>query len=148
MAARGVSQDDIALALNVSKATLAKYIMLGDETEVKEAYLNGKRLYASNLVDNLMLEAAAPLHDDPKLANAAVQRQKLIVDTAKWIGAKLLPRVYGDNLHIDHAHTGTVELSPLAQLRQLESKGASTEVKPLQMDGASIDNDVSDDDCF
>ena len=33
--------------------------------------------------------------------NAAVQRDRLIIDTKKWILAKLAPKVYGDKLQID-----------------------------------------------
>lgn len=91
--------------------------------------MEAKRIYAHDVAEAIMREASAPLHPNPKLANAEVQRRRLIVDASKWIACKLLPKVYGDNLVIDHNHSGKVELSPLAQLRQLESKGPVVEVE-------------------
>jgi len=117
---------------------------MDDFPEIKSVYLAAKQAYAADLAEDVMLQASAPLHDNPKLANAEVQRRRLIVETSKWIASKLLPKVYGDNLKINHEHSGKIQLSPLAQLRQLESKGPVIDV-PLH---AIIANTVSEEDCF
>ena len=149
LAASGAKRIEIAEALGISRVTFGR-LVIGDEfPEVKAAYLAGKQAYAAELAEDIMEQAAAPLHDDPKLANAEVQRRKLIVDTSKWVASKLLPKVYGDNLKINHEHTGEVVLSPLAQLRQLESKGPVVAVDVVDATPPpSPDGEVSEDDCF
>jgi transcriptional regulator with XRE-family HTH domain len=121
LAADGATRLEIAAAMGISKRTLARLVISNEFPEVKERYLAAKQAYASDLADDIMRQASSPLLDDPKLANAEVQRRRLIVETSKWVAQKLLPKVYGDNLHIAHNHTGTIALSPLAQLRQLEA---------------------------
>jgi outer membrane lipoprotein-sorting protein len=37
---------------------------------------------------------------DPKAAGAAVQAQRLRVDTRKWLMAKMKPKVYGEKLDL------------------------------------------------
>ncbi len=149
LAGEGAKRSEIAKAMGVSRATIATWVISDEFPEVKAAYLAGKQAYAAELAEDLMRQASAPLHDDPKLANAEVQRRKLIVDTSKWVASKLLPKVYGDNLKINHEHTGEVVLSPLAQLRQLESKGPVVAVDAVDATPPpSPDGEVSEDDCF
>jgi hypothetical protein len=144
MAAEGKGRREIASTIGISHMTLARWIIMDDFPEIKSVYLAAKQAYAADLAEDVMLQASAPLHDNPKLANAEVQRRRLIVETSKWIASKLLPKVYGDNLKINHEHSGKIQLSPLAQLRQLESKGPVIDV-PLH---ATIANTVSAEDCF
>lgn len=125
-AADGAKRVEIAEAMGVSKATLATWIMTDEFPEVRETYRLAKQVYANDLAEDIMENANAPLHDDPKLAHAEIQRRRLIVDSSKWIASKLLPKVYGDNLMIDHKHSGEVVISPLAQLRALEGDKART----------------------
>jgi len=143
MAADGDKRLDIAKAIGVSGGTLASWV-IGDEfPEVRSAYLKAKQAYANDLAEDVMRQANAPLHDDPKLANAEIQRRRLIVDTSKWVASKLLPKVYGDNLHINHAHSGEIKISPLAQLRQLESKGPIVDIskQPKVIDAEEVSED-------
>jgi hypothetical protein len=131
MAAKGAKRVDIAKAMGITSRTLARLI-IGDEfPEVKQRYLEAKQVYANDLAEDVIRQASAPLHDDPKLANAEIQRRRLIVDTSKWVASKLLPKVYGDNLKINHEHSGEVKLSPLAQLRQLERRGPVVDVSTV-----------------
>ena len=152
----GKKQSEIATLMGISRTTLTRWLMTGEFPEVRAAYKLAKQAYANDLAEDVIRQASAPLHENPKLANAEVQRRKLIVDTSKWVASKLLPKVYGDNLHIDHAHSGKIELSPLAQLRQLESKGpvvvdvtAKPEARKLSSASASASKVVvSEEDCF
>ena len=132
MASRGERRVDIAKAIGVSHMTLARWLIQDELPEVKDAYLKAKQAYANDLAEDVMRQANAPLHEDPKLANAEIQRRRLIVDTSKWVASKLLPKVYGDNLHINHAHSGEIKMSPLAQLRQLEAKGPIVDISKQQ----------------
>jgi hypothetical protein len=120
IAQSGGKLPDMAEAIGCSRRTICTWTIGEEFPEVRAAYMAGKQAYAESLAEDLMEQAQSPLHDDPKLASAEVQRRRLIVDTTKWITGKLLPRVYGDNQRVDHNHSGTVAISPLAQLRQLE----------------------------
>lgn len=138
---QGMKRVEVAKEMGVSSMTLARWI-IGDEfPEIKTQYLAAKQVWAHDLADDITRQASAPLHDDPKLANAEVSRRRLIVETSKWVSSKLLPKVYGDNLVIDHKHSGEVVMSPLAQLRQLEHGG------PVVIEAVVID-EVTEDDCF
>jgi hypothetical protein len=116
----GGKMKDMAETLKCSHRTICTWTIGEEFPEVRAAYMAGKQAYAESLAEDLMEQAQSPLHDDPKLASAEVQRRRLIVDTTKWITGKFFPRVYGDNQRVDHNHSGTVAISPLAQLRQLE----------------------------
>lgn len=145
MASEGKTRREIATKMGISHGTLATWVLSEEFPEVRQRYLAAKQAYANDLAEDIMRQASAPLHENPKLANAEVQRRKLIVDTSRWVASKLLPKVYGDNLHINHAHSGKIELSPLAQLRKLETKPpASTVIEAEVVGGASI----TEDDCF
>ena len=121
MTARGGKRGEMAEVLGISRSTLERWLAFGSgEDAMRSAYEEGKRAYAYGLAEELVEDASGPLHGDPKLANAEVQRRRLMVDTKKWIAARLLPKVYGDNMQINHEHSGEVLVSPLAQLRQLE----------------------------
>jgi hypothetical protein len=38
--------------------------------------------------------------------NEAIQRSRLKIDTRKWLAAKLIPRIYGEKLEVEHGVTG------------------------------------------
>ena len=146
LVAQGKTFFEVADHLGVSRRTFARWISHdSDFPELAKAYKEGKQAFAHNLGSQLMAEAKAELHDNPKLANAAVARQRLIVDTAKWVSGKLLPKVYGDNLVIDHKHSGEVTVSPLAQLRQLEG---GDDARPTRGRVIDAPEEISEDDCF
>ena len=120
IATTGGKMKDMAESVGCSHRTICTWTIGEEFPEVRAAYMAGKQAYAESLAEDLMEQAQSPLHDDPKLASAEVQRRRLIVDTTKWITGKLLPRVYGDNQRVDHQHSGAITVSPLEQLRQLE----------------------------
>ena len=126
MASSGDKREDIAKEMGVSRQTLANWI-IGDEfPEVRSAYMAAKQVWANDLAESIIRKAEAPLPNDAQMASAEVQRRRLVIDSSKWIAARLLPKVYGDNLVIDHKHSGEVVISPLAQLRALEGDKART----------------------
>lgn len=149
----GKPRKEVASAMGVSTGTFHGWIIGDDFPEVKRVYLEAKQAYASDLIEGIMDQASQPLPDNPKLASAEIQRRRLICDTMKWIACKLMPRVYGDNLQINHG--GKVEhehkLSPLAQLRALEGGDASTPpgkgARVLDVE-TTASTTVSEADCF
>jgi hypothetical protein len=40
---------------------------------------------------------------DGRVDSAAVQHQRLRVDSRKWLLSKIVPKIYGDRVALDHA---------------------------------------------
>tara|TARA_R110000772_G_scaffold162415_1_gene273627 strand:- start:362 stop:856 length:495 start_codon:yes stop_codon:yes gene_type:complete len=126
LASTGATRDEMAKEMGISRAKLG-WMIIGDEfPEVRAAYMAAKQVWANDLAESIIRKAEAPLPEDAQMASAEVQRRRLVIDSSKWIAARLLPKVYGDNLVIDHKHSGEVVISPLAQLRALEGDKART----------------------
>jgi hypothetical protein len=126
--ANGGSRKAAAEAMGISPSTLGAWITGARYPEVKDAWLQAKQIYAMDVADSIMEVASAPLHEDPKLANAEVTRRRLIVDSSKWVASRLLPKVYGEQIALDVS--GEVAMSPLAQLRMLTPDGPIVDVEP------------------
>ena len=85
------------------------------------------------------LQSPADPDIDPKLLNAKVQRDKLRVDTRKWLMARMAPRKYGDRLFTafedkdgkpaDPPKLGDRELA--RRLAYVLASGAAKTVNPL-----------------
>lgn len=134
LAAKGKGRAEIAKRMKISYATLARWISQDEYPEIKKAYLEAKQTYAQDLAERLVQIVDDPLPEDNKRAHVEIQRRRLKSDNIKWITSKLLPKVYGDNLKINHEHSGEVAISPLAQLRQLEQAGPVIDVTPTEDD--------------
>lgn len=76
--------------------------------EFADRYAHAKRTQADLLVEQA-LDMAQNNENDviidadgiPRSNHAAVQRDRLIVDTIKWVACKLMPKVYGDKQTVD-----------------------------------------------
>lgn len=71
-------------------------------------YAEAKRIQAEANVDRIGERARKALAlardcDDPKRANALVNAVRLEVDTYKWAASKLLPKVYGERMNVEHS---------------------------------------------
>lgn len=124
--ASGGTREEVAEALGVCRKTISNYIRNDDD--FKQMHIEAKQLFADELTEKLMSKAQAPLPANPKLAGAEVQRRRLEADNIKWISSKLLPKVYGDKLHLEGEVNHT--LSPLAQLRLLETQPEPAKIAP------------------
>ncbi len=51
-----------------------------------------------------------PLTPDGRYDSGAVAHQRLMVDTRKWLLSKVLPKVYGDRMNLDHAGSVTINV--------------------------------------
>jgi hypothetical protein len=139
--AAGETTKHLAKRFGVSYTTMVRWVSDSSRfPDLNQAWIIGKQAHAHALAEGLLDTAGSPLHDNPKLANAEVQRRRLMVSTAQWISSKLLRRVYGDRATVDHNHTGEVKVSPLAQLRKLEGGGG----KPV----IDVSDETTEDDCF
>jgi hypothetical protein len=155
MVQQGKSIFKVAKAIRVNPGLVGAWCLGKEFPEWRELWLKAKQVYAMNLADDIMVEASAPLHENPKMATAEVARRRLIVDTSKWVAGKLLAPIYGEKSKVEHEHSGQITLSPLAQLRQLESGGPivsiddSTTTPPaLPAPPPALPSPPTEEDCF
>ena len=82
-----------------SVKTVLKYA-LRDRTGFGESYAQAREIGLRIMEEELLeiADNAGKGETDPKLANAAVQRDRLRIDTRKWVAAKQNPRRYGDRV--------------------------------------------------
>ncbi len=88
-----VSQDDMPSMTSVFK-------WLREKPEFAQQYARAKEEQADSLADELQDIADNPTGD--------VQRDRLRVDTRKWIASKLKPKKYGDKVDATIEHSGSV----------------------------------------
>ena len=90
-----------------------------------EAYARAREVGLLQMEDELLQlsDGAGQDEKDPKLANAAVQRARLQVDTRKWVMSKQNPRRYGDRVIVG----GDADSAPI----QLSNADAAREVALL-----------------
>ena len=69
------------------------------QMDAKKARVIGRLGYMTTLM-YLYLEDVSP---DGRVDSAAVQHQRLRVDARKWLLSKIVPKVYGDRVAVDHA---------------------------------------------
>ena len=91
---------------------------LSRNKDFRERYYDARRVAAELHVDDVFEEVRNTENDweqtfdkngDPngwKPNHDAIQRSRLKVDTIKWYASKLIPRMYGDNINIEHEVTG------------------------------------------
>lgn len=67
-----------------------------------DQYTRAKQEAADAMAEDILDIADAPLlkDDDAKLVNAAIQRNRLRIDTRKFLMAKMKPKVYGDKFDV------------------------------------------------
>jgi hypothetical protein len=86
--------------------------------EFREMYYYAKRVAAELLIDEIVEisdDTSRDLKDvydkdgdvvGQEVNNEAIQRSRVKIDTRKWIAAKMVPRLYGENVNVDLAATG------------------------------------------
>lgn len=85
----------------------------------REMYYHSRRVAAELLMDEVIEIADQETAEDwietfdkngkPngwKPNHEAIQRSRLKIDTRKWLAAKLIPRIYGEKLEVEHGVTG------------------------------------------
>ena len=93
---RTVSRD-----VGVDVSNILRWI--NDNKEFREQYTRAKEEQADYLVEE-MIDISEHTEEDhtPFTGANVIQRDRLRVETRKWIASKLKPKKYGDKLDIEH----------------------------------------------
>lgn len=94
-----------------------------------EAKEDAADAFAEELID--IADEEVPLDERGRLDAGVVQKQRLKVDTRKWIASKLKPKSYGDKL--DVAHSGNVSVTRTCFIEQAVIEGQLASVAPHQL---------------
>jgi hypothetical protein len=87
-----------------------------------EAYAQAREVGLLRMEDQLLQlsDDAGVGEEDPKLANAAVQRARLQIDARKWVMSKQNPRRYGDRVALGgDSETGPIQISNADAAREV-----------------------------
>ncbi len=79
--------------------------------ELAEHYAHARQLSYQLLADDLVSISDENYTTDEhgvkeRLSSEAIQRNRLRVDTRKWMLSKMLPKLYGDHTKVTNEHTG------------------------------------------
>ncbi len=101
-----------------SKRTVFRWLSDPKCVDFREMYYYSRRVAVEALVDEIIEIADNTDKDwepvfnkqgelvDLKPNNEAIQRSRVRIDTRKWLAAKLVPRIYGDNTQVELGVTG------------------------------------------
>lgn len=101
-----------------NKQVVIKWLMQVGRNDFREMYYYARRVAAEILIDEVIEIADSTKGDwkpvynrhgeliDIKADNEAIQRSRVRIDTRKWLAAKMIPRVYGENVEVTHGVTG------------------------------------------
>lgn len=101
---------------------------------LREAWHRARLSQAHALADQ-----ALELADEPVSYGdmAAVNRQRLRVDTRKWYTSKIAPKIFGDRIEHDHTHrVGVVLLPPVNQPAKVPKPHSTASVTASSTNGA------------
>jgi hypothetical protein len=101
-----------------SLSSIKKWLLQPGFEAFREMYYYSRRVAAELLMDEV-IEIADDSADDWietfdkngkangwKPDHEAIQRSRLKIDTRKWLASKLIPRIYGEKLEVEHGVTG------------------------------------------
>ena len=110
----GRSLTEVCKAPHLPSVKTVLQRVVRDKGGFGEAYAQAREVGLLQMEDQLLqLSDRAGLEEEnPKLANAAVQRARLQVDTRKWVMSKQNPRRYGDRVALGgDSETGPIQIS-------------------------------------
>lgn len=122
-----------------NKTTITRWLAEPKFEAFREMYYYARRVYAELLMDEVIEIADDTSQDwmqtydkkgEPngwKPDNEAIQRSRVRIDSRKWLAAKLIPRIYGEKLDIEHGVT-----SELADLIRDASNNDSGLPPPIE----------------
>lgn len=98
------------------------YEMLKSNSELAKRYAHACDARADKIFDDMLSisddNSRDTFIDDKgveRTDNDVIQRSKLMVDTRKWVLAKLAPKKYGDKTEVDHKSSdGSMSPTPIA----------------------------------
>ncbi len=129
--ADGQSLSEITRTPGKPSMAWCRKCMVANE-DLRRAYQLACEARADVLADAIVELADEPIPADLDIAGhgAWVNRQRLRVDSRKWISSKLKPRVWGDRLAIDGPAV-TVDIRLL--LAQREARLQDIDIEPLAL---------------
>jgi hypothetical protein len=110
------SMEKICEGCGIKRSTF--YRWMEKDEELRDKYTRAKEVQADYLAE-LMIEVAFEDKDDEKpfVGTNHIQRDRLKVDTLKFIASKLKPKLYGDKLDVtsDGDKIKSVDITGLVQ---------------------------------
>jgi hypothetical protein len=105
--ANGESMRQGCIMAGISSAALMKWV--AQDEEMREQYRVAREDLIDHMADELMQISDEPvgMDDNGRTDSGAVAKQKLQVDTRKWVLSKLAPKKYGDK--VENTIVGDVE---------------------------------------
>lgn len=107
---------DACSSQRISRDTLASW--LTEDAELGEMYSRARAEQANHYADE-----ALEIADSPATTTEEVQRNRLRVDTRKWLASKLAPRLYGDRVQQDV----TVHIDRAEEIKNARQRAAADE---------------------
>jgi hypothetical protein len=109
---QGLSALKACKAVNLSQSTLNRW--MNEDSELAEEYARAREDLLEIVAEQIMEISDEPV---PTLANGAVdsgaiQKQKLQVDTRRWLLSKLAPKKWGDKLELSGDKENPLAVTP------------------------------------
>lgn len=103
---RGDLVKDACRAQSTTRQTLHRWMaeQTDEAAQLRDLYARARSDQAHAIAEDAMMIA-----DEPADTKEEVARNRLRVDTRKWLASKIAPRDYGDR--IEQAHSGGVTVS-------------------------------------
>ena len=84
---------------------------MGASSDLAEQYAHARQMAYELLADEIVAIADENYTTDEhgvkeRLSSEAIQRNRLRVDTRKWMLQKMLPKIYGEKLQTEHTGKG------------------------------------------
>ena len=129
-----------------SMATVARWLADPKLVEFREMYYYSRRIQAELRIDEIFEIADDNTGDWQEQTdkdgnfikyvpnNEAIQRSRVRIDTRKWYASKMVPRLYGERLDIEHDVTG--DLAELLKSATNKDKGLP---KPINGEATEVE---------
>jgi hypothetical protein len=132
-----------------SLKTVARWLAHPSFADFREMYYYARRVQAELLVDEI-IDIADEKENDWKPTfnrngeqngwkpdNEAIQRSRVRIDTRKWFAVKMVPKLYGDHVEVNHGISGD-----LAELIKSASNQHTGLPEPIDGKAKNIPNDT------
>lgn len=103
--AEGASLLSICREEGMPPASTVREWVIDDRDGFAAHYTRARHMLAERWADEVLAigDELPPVAPDGRIDGAAVQHQRLRVDSRKWLLSKVLPKLYGDRVALDHA---------------------------------------------
>lgn len=103
-------------ACSEADASATLFLRLVDEDQsLQEQYAHARKVGYSMRADELEAVAAD--------LSIPADHKRIMVDTRKWMLSKMLPKIYGDRLNLEHSGKVSADTMTEAELTAIAAKG-------------------------